>query len=191
MQWLLKQNISKLNKFWVFRHPAFAGCFVILYTEYMKIKSPAKLFVSLAITLGAGVLGSFFTSPAVKTWYLSINRPAWNPPSWLFAPVWTTLFILMGIALYLVWSESKTKKIKSALNLFTVQIVLNVFWSVIFFGMGNFWLAFAEILVLWVFILLTMIEFRKVNKTAGLLLLPYLLWASFASFLNFTIASLN
>ncbi len=157
----------------------------------MKIKYPWKLFASIIITLSAGFLGSFFTGPAVKTWYLLINRPSWNPPAWLFAPVWTTLFILMGVSLYLVWSQKMNAKIRLALNIFTVQLILNIFWSVIFFGMGNFWLAFAEIVVLWIFILLTIIYFRRINKTAGWLLVPYILWVSFASFLNFTIASLN
>lgn len=161
------------------------------YTGYMKIKYPWKLFASIIITLSAGFLGSFFTGPAVKTWYLLINRPSWNPPAWLFAPVWTTLFILMGVSLYLVWSQKMNAKTRLALNIFTVQLILNIFWSVIFFGMGNFWLAFAEIVVLWIFILLTIIYFRRINKTAGWLLVPYILWVSFASFLNFTIASLN
>lgn len=97
----------------------------------------------------------------------------------------------MGVSLYLVWSQKMNAKIRLALNIFTVQLILNIFWSVIFFGMGNFWLAFAEIVVLWIFILLTIIYFRRINKTAGWLLVPYILWVSFASFLNFTIASLN
>jgi tryptophan-rich sensory protein len=98
---------------------------------------------------------------------------------------------MMGIALYLVWSKKMTVKIRLALSIFAAQMVLNVFWSVIFFGMGNFWLAFAEIVALWIFILLTIITFGKINKTAGWLLVPYILWVSFASYLNFTIASLN
>ena len=157
----------------------------------MKIKNPLKLIASIVITLSAGFLGSFFTGPAVKTWYLIINKPTWNPPSWLFAPVWTTLFILMGISLYIVWSKKMNAKIKLALNIFSVQMALNVFWSVLFFGMGNFWLAFGEIVALWIFILLTIVTFGRINKTAAWLLVPYILWVSFASYLNFTIASLN
>ncbi len=157
----------------------------------MKKINFGKLSLSIAIPLVAGFLGSFFTSSSVKTWYLIINKPSWNPPSWLFAPVWTTLFILMGIALYLIWSEKMNTRVRMAIKLFAAQMFLNVLWSVFFFGMGNFWLAFGEIVVLWVFIFATIRSFLLINKTAGWLLLPYLLWVSFASFLNFTIASLN
>lgn len=139
----------------------------------------------------AGVLGSAFTMGAVKTWYLAINKPAWNPPSWLFGPVWTTLFILMGIALYLVWSAKKSDKVRVAIKMFAAQLILNILWSIFFFGMGNFWLAFGEILVLWVFILLTVIKFWKVDKVAGILLVPYILWVSFAAYLNLIVAGLN
>lgn len=157
----------------------------------MKKINVGKLSLSILIPLVAGFLGSIFTTPAVKTWYLTINKPTWNPPSWLFGPVWTALFIMMGVALYLVWSKKIDSKIRVALKIFSAQLALNVLWSVFFFGMGNFWLAFGEIIVLWVFILVTLLLFGKVNKTAGWLLVPYLLWVTFAAYLNFTIASLN
>ncbi|HOX96040.1 MAG TPA: tryptophan-rich sensory protein [Candidatus Woesebacteria bacterium] len=157
----------------------------------MKKINIGKLAISISVPLLAGVLGSLFTGPAVKTWYLVINRPSWNPPSWLFGPVWTTLFILMGIALYLVWSSKMSNKVRWALKMFSAQMVLNILWSVFFFGMGNFWLAFGEIIVLWMFILATIISFGKISKKAAWLLVPYILWVSFASYLNFTIASLN
>ena len=157
----------------------------------MKKISVGKLSISIAIPLVAGFLGSIFTMPAVKDWYLVINKPSWNPPSWLFGPVWTTLFVLMGIALYIVWSTKMSNKVRLALKMFAAQLVLNILWSVFFFGMKNFWLAFGEIFLLWIFILLNIIRFWKVNRTAGLLLLPYILWVTFAAYLNFTIASLN
>ncbi len=157
----------------------------------MKNINPGKLIISIAIPLVAGFLGSFFTSSAVNTWYMTINKPMWNPPSWLFAPVWIILFILMGIALYLVWSEKMSKKVQVAINIFMAQLILNVLWSVFFFGMKNYWLAYGEIIVLWIAIGLTIVDFYKVNKTSAWLLLPYILWVSFASFLNFTIAFLN
>ncbi len=169
----------------------FDGVFFCVYTGYMKKINIGKLSLSIIIPLVAGFLGSFFTGPAVKTWYLVINKPTWNPPSWLFAPVWTTLFIMMGIALYLVWNSKMTNKVRCALKIFAVQLVFNILWSVFFFGMGNFWLAFAEIVVLWLLIALTIVDFAKVNKTAAWLLVPYILWVSFASYLNFTIAGLN
>lgn len=157
----------------------------------MKKISVGKLALSLLIPLVSGFLGSVFTSSSVKTWYLTINKPSWNPPSWLFAPVWTTLFIMMGVALYLVWSEKPEVKIKTALKIFAVQLILNTLWSFFFFGMGNFWLAFVEIIVLWIAILFTILSFGKINKTAAWLLVPYILWVTFASYLTFTIASLN
>lgn len=157
----------------------------------MKKINAGRLILSISIPLVAGFLGTVFTTPAVQSWYLTINKPTWNPPSWLFGPVWTTLFILMGIALYLVWSAKMSDKVRLGLKMFAAQMVLNVLWSVFFFGMGSFWLAFGEILILWLFILKTMMAFAKVNKTAAWLFLPYLLWVSFASFLNFTVASLN
>jgi translocator protein len=157
----------------------------------MKKINIGKLSISIIIPLMAGFLGSFFTGPAVKTWYLDINRPVWNPPSWVFAPVWTTLFILMGIALYLVWSAKMSNKVRWALKMFSAQLVLNILWSLFFFGMQNFWMAFGEIVVLWIAIALTIVDFAKVNKTAAWLLVPYILWVSFASILNFTIAFLN
>jgi tryptophan-rich sensory protein len=157
----------------------------------MKKNSLWKLFVSIVISLSAGFLGSVFTTPAVKSWYLTINRPTWNPPSWLFGPVWTILFIMMGVALYLIWTAKMNNKVRTALKMFAAQLVLNVLWSVFFFGMGNFWLAFGEIIVLWIFILLTIVSFGKVSKTAAWLLVPYILWVTFASYLNYTIASLN
>ena len=157
----------------------------------MKRINFSRLLLSVAITLIAGISGSFFTGPAVNTWYLVINKPSWNPPSWLFAPVWTSLFVMMGVALYLVWSTKMSQKVRQAIQIFAIQLILNVLWSVFFFGMGNFWLAFGEIIVLWLAIALTMVDFYKVNKTAGWLLLPYIMWVSFASYLNFTIAFLN
>ena len=156
----------------------------------MKKTNLFRLAVSVALPLLAGFLGSIFTAPATQSWYLEISKPSWNPPSWLFAPVWTALYILMGVALYLVWQKQAKNK-GAAMVLFAVQLILNALWSFIFFGLGNFWLAWGEILVLWSFILATIISFRKINKTAGWLLLPYILWVSFASFLNFTVASLN
>lgn len=145
----------------------------------------------MMIPLLAGVIGSVFTAPAVRTWYATINKPTWGPPNWVFGPVWTILFILMGVALYLVWSEKKSKKVRDAIKMFTAQLFLNILWSVFFFGLGNFWLAFGEIVVLWMFIFVTIMRFMKVNKTAGWLLVPYLLWVSFASYLNFFVAGLN
>lgn len=157
----------------------------------MKKIDVGKLLISLSVPLVAGFLGSVFTMPAVKSWYVTLNKPSWNPPAWIFGPVWTTLFILMGVAFYLVWSKKPSRVVSEAKKIFIAQLLFNILWSIIFFGLGNFWLAFGEILVLWVFILLTIIKFRKVDKAAGALLVPYILWVTFAAYLNFTIAGLN
>jgi len=150
-----------------------------------------SLIVSIAIAQGAGIIGSIFTVVSVKTWYLDIVKPEWNPPSWIFGPVWITLYTLMGIAAYLIWQMREVEGAKLALVVYGIQLALNALWSVLFFGLKNPGLAFAEILVLLVFIIATTILFWKINTWAGVLLLPYLAWASFATFLNYTIWQLN
>ncbi len=158
----------------------------------MTNKSVIKLFSSVLICLGAGFIGSFFTTPQIAGWYQTLNKPTWNPPSWLFGPVWTTLFILMGIALYLVWQKAgHSKSARRATIFFLVHLLFNIFWSVLFFGLNNPFYAFLEIIVLWLMILTLIIWFFKLDKKAGSLLIPYLLWVSFASFLNYTIWQLN
>lgn len=151
-----------------------------------------KLIVSIVICQLAGIIGSLFTTPAINTWYESLNQPTFRPPNWLFGPVWLVLYLLMGISAYLVWQKGLDKKeVRTALIIFAVQLVLNSFWSIIFFGMKNLSFALAEILVLWLFIILTIFKFYQIDKRAALLLIPYLLWVSFASFLNCSILRLN
>lgn len=140
----------------------------------------------ILICQGAGVIGSIFTFNSVTTWYITLHKPFFNPPSWIFGPVWTILYLLMGFSLYLVWG---TKKI--SLKWFWIQLVLNSLWSILFFGLKNPMLAFLEIMLLWITIVLTIRSFWKYNKTAAWLLLPYLLWVTFASVLNVSILILN
>jgi len=144
-----------------------------------------KLIFCILITEGAGIIGSLATYSSVRTWYLDLNKPSFNPPSWIFAPVWTILFLLMGIALYLVWTK------KNDLFWFWIQLFLNVLWSIFFFGLHSPLLAFYEIVFLWIAIIITIVKFWSYNKTASILLIPYFLWVSFASFLNLTIAQIN
>jgi translocator protein len=155
----------------------------------MKTKTkfnPLKLLLCILITEGAGIFGSIATVSSVKSWYLTdIIKPSFNPPSWLFGPVWTLLFLLMGIALYLVWSK------KNNLFWFWTQLLLNTLWSFLFFGLRSPILAFYEIIILWFAILMTIINFKKYHKTASILLWPYLAWVSFAAFLNYSIMVLN
>ena len=155
----------------------------------MPIKVP-QLILSIGLCLGAGVLGSVFTTFAIPTWYAALNKPVFAPPNWVFAPVWTTLYVLMGISLYLVWTY-KGKTRQNAINIFFVQLGLNVLWSIIFFGFKNPALALVNIVALWIAIFLTIKSFYKVNGLAGNLLLPYLVWVSFASILNLSIVLLN
>ncbi len=152
----------------------------------------AKLAASIVICQLAGALGAVFTVQSIPTWYAQLNKPAFSPPNWVFAPAWTTLYFLMGIALYLVWSKGvETKGAKLALGVFGVQLALNAAWSIIFFGLRSPSLAFLEIIALWASILATTILFYKISKPAGLLLAPYLAWVAFAAALNYYVAILN
>lgn len=158
----------------------------------MKISSTFKLLISIIICESAGIIGSIFTSSSIPTWYAGIAKPIFSPPNWVFGPVWTTLFALMGIALFLVWRKGFDKKeVRMAVLVFGLQLALNISWSIIFFGLENPGLAFAEIIFLWISIVATIISFYKIDKTAGYLLIPYILWVSFAAFLNYSIWVLN
>jgi len=151
-----------------------------------------KLIIAIAIPLIVGGTSGFFTATGVESWYQTIARPTWNPPGWLFGPVWTTLYVMMGISLFLVWKEDTSVELKKiAIALFTVQLVLNFFWSFIFFNQHQIGWALVEIIAMWVFILLTIFAFAQVNKAAAWLLVPYISWVSFATILNYTIWQLN
>ena len=156
------------------------------------MNNSAKLIVSIIIPVAIGATAGFFTAAGVDSWYQSINKPSWNPPSWIFAPVWTILYIMMGIALFLVWKSNNNEALKKrAMILFFVQLALNFFWSFIFFDQQQPGWALVEIIAMWVAILLTIFAFAKVNKIAAWLLVPYISWVSFASILNYTIWQLN
>lgn len=151
-----------------------------------------KLFLSILIPVLTGAVSGFFTISGVNGWYAVANKPWFNPPNWIFGPVWTTLYILMGIALYLVWRSDAATTIKNtALALFAVQLTLNFFWSIIFFSMRQPGWAFVEVLLLWLMIGLTIRWFGKISPAAAWLLVPYISWVSFASVLNFYIWKLN
>jgi translocator protein len=151
-----------------------------------------KLIISIAIPVLVGATAGFFTASGVESWYQNINKPSWNPPSWIFGPVWTTLYVMMGIALFLVWkSEASDVLKKTAIAIFAVQLVLNFFWSFIFFSQHQPGWALVEIMVMWLAILFTIFAFANVSKTAAWLLVPYISWVSFATVLNYTIWQLN
>lgn len=157
-----------------------------------KLNNFLKFVVSITAPLLAGFVGSFFTFSSIENWYVYLNKPALNPPSWVFSPVWTVLYILMGIGLFLVWKRGFDRKdIKIAMSVFGVQLVLNTLWSIIFFGTRNPGLAFVDILLLWVSILITTVLFFRISKIAAWLLVPYIVWVSFAAYLNYGIWILN
>jgi len=156
------------------------------------MSSIPKLVASIAIALAAGALGNLFTASAIPTWYAALNKPSFNPPSWIFAPVWGILYILMGVSLYLIWKRgTKTKKVRDAIYVFGVQLFLNAIWSPIFFGAKSIFFALIVIILMWVYIIRTIGAFIRVDRTAGYLLYPYLVWVSFAAILNFSIWILN
>ncbi|MDN5327892.1 MAG: translocator protein [Candidatus Woesearchaeota archaeon] len=150
-----------------------------------------KLIISILIPLVIGFLGSFFTNSSVNSWYTTLNKPSFNPPNWLFAPAWTILFILIGISFYLVWKENFGNKDKLVIGIYSIQLFLNLMWSFLFFGLKNPFLALIEIIVLWFVILANIIIFYRIKREAGLLLIPYILWVSFATVLNYFIFILN
>jgi len=151
-----------------------------------------KLIVSIFICQSAGILGSIFTTPAISGWYTNLQKPSFAPPNWVFAPVWISLFTLMGISLYFFSEKGlKDKKVRLSLSIFFIHLVLNTLWSIIFFGLRSPYLAFIEIIVLWFFIILTIVSFYKVSRKAAFLLLPYIFWVSFAAILNFYIWRIN
>lgn len=149
-----------------------------------------KLFLSFGICFLVAFLGSLITLPSISTWYVSLNKPFFSPPNWLFGPVWTVLYFSMGLALYLVWNK-KAKENANAIKIFFIQLALNLLWSVIFFGFHQPLLAFIAIIALWISIFTTIKYFYKISKWATYLLIPYLIWVSFASILNLAIAVLN
>jgi tryptophan-rich sensory protein len=156
-----------------------------------RIRQAIGLALSIAICAGAAGLGYILTAPSVNGWYATLAKPAWTPPNWIFGPVWSLLYLAMAVAAWLVWRRVGFPHASSALNLFAVQLVLNVCWSAIFFGAHRPGVAFAEILLLWLAILATMVAFRQLSRAAAWLMLPYLLWVAFAGAINFAIWRLN
>lgn len=158
----------------------------------MNLERWLKLILAILVCESAGFVGSIFTAPSIPNWYASLAKPALNPPSWVFGPVWTILYLLMGISVFLIWRESKKNEhLKSALILFGIQLALNAIWSPLFFGVQNPGVAFIVIIAMWTAILLTILSFIKINRLAAYLLIPYLIWVTFASYLNIGIWFLN
>ncbi|KKR72669.1 MAG: Integral membrane protein [Microgenomates group bacterium GW2011_GWC1_41_8] len=156
-----------------------------------------KLVGAIALCQTAGIIGLFFTVSAIPTWYAQLEKPVFTPPNWIFGPVWIVLYTLMGISLFLIWKKrqymQKTEDatIVTSLFLFYVHLVINAYWSIVFFGMKDIVSALLIIVILAEMILLLIVKFFRIDRIAGLLLIPYYFWALYASFLNFSIWQLN
>jgi tryptophan-rich sensory protein len=150
-----------------------------------------KVIIAVIVCELAGVIGSVFTFSSIPNWYAYLNKPFFNPPNWIFGPVWTTLYALMGVALYIVWQNKEKVFRKTGLVMFSIQLVLNSLWSIVFFGMQDLRGGLLVIALLWVFIVLTIVYFWRISRVAGALLLPYIAWVSFASILNYYLLILN
>ena len=156
------------------------------------MRNSVKLVVSLAIPQLVGITGAFATMSGVRDWYPELAKPGFTPPAWVFGPAWTLLYLLMGVALWLVWREAdRNENVRPALHAFAVQLILNALWSFVFFGLRMPGAALVEIILLWGAILLTIERFRRVSRLAASLLVPYGLWVSFAAVLNASIWLLN
>ncbi|HER43711.1 MAG TPA: tryptophan-rich sensory protein [Candidatus Eisenbacteria bacterium] len=151
-----------------------------------------KLAASILVCQAAGFIGSFFTRPAIPGWYAGLEKPSFNPPNGVFAPVWTALYLLMGIALFLVWKIGfGDERVRKGMILFGIQLVLNTGWSIAFFGFESPLAGLVVIVVLWAAILATMLDFFRISRVAGALLVPYIAWVSYAAVLNLFLYTLN
>lgn len=146
------------------------------------------LIIWIIICFVPAIIGSQF---GPGEWYQTLTKPDWNPPNWIFGPVWTLLYLLMGISVWLIWKDYGLKTAAIPIGFFIAQLILNALWSWFFFGLENVGLAFVDIIALWTFILITMIMFWKLNTWSGALLVPYIAWVSFATVLNYNIWQLN
>jgi len=158
----------------------------------MRLSKTKKFLISVITPQLAGLIGSLATMPKIDGWYATLEKSALNPPGFVFAPVWTTLYLMMGVAFFLVWTNRRDKfEFRFAAFIFFLQLVVNTSWSIAFFGLESPVLALAVIAWLWLLIVLNIVLFYRLNKWAGLLLIPYLLWVSFASYLNYMVWILN
>ncbi len=160
--------------------------------EGFKLNEIPKLIASLFIVFISGAVGTVATLPQITTWYAALAKPSWTPPNDWFGPIWTTIYILIGIALFLVWRQGLERRdVRFTIGIFAVQLFLNILWSLVFFGLHSILGGFILICLLWIAILANMIAFYVISKPAGLLFIPYIIWVSIASYLNYSVLLLN
>ncbi|HOY30578.1 MAG TPA: tryptophan-rich sensory protein [Bacteroidales bacterium] len=150
-----------------------------------------KLIASLALPLGLGAIAGLFTAEAVPEWFATLNKPSFSPPNWLFGPVWTGLYLFMGISLFLIWKQNESKKRNTAVFVFLIQQALNFGWSFIFFYFNMIGLALIEIIFLWISIVIMLVLFYKIKPLAAYINITYIIWVTFASVLNGAYYMLN
>ena len=157
----------------------------------MNIAKFFKLLVSLIIPIGLGSIAGILTTKEIAGWYDSLNKPSFNPPSYLFGPVWTALYILMGVSMFIIWNTPKTELRQKALAIFGIQLFFNFWWSILFFSFHTVFLSVIDILLMWTLIIYMISLFKRIKPVAAYLQIPYLLWVSFATVLNISIWYLN
>ncbi len=163
-----------------------------MYMMSFKFREILKLISSIIIVFLAGAVGTVSTLPQITSWYAALTKPSWTPPNWAFGPIWSILYILMGIALFLVWREGLNRKdVRIAILIFAAQLIINVLWSLIFFGTHNIFGGLILIIILIIAILVNIIVFYNISKPAGLILIPYLVWVCIAAYLNYSVYILN
>ncbi|MFH1631334.1 MAG: TspO/MBR family protein [Candidatus Aenigmatarchaeota archaeon] len=154
--------------------------------------SPSKLLLSILLCIIIGSSAAVFMSSSIDNWYTTLAKPTWTPPNWVFAPVWLTLFALMGVSIYLIWQHGRrNENITTAFILFCVQFAANIMWSFFFFGMESPIIAFADIILLWLLIATTIIAFYRISKPASYIMIPYIVWVTIAAALNYSVILLN
>jgi len=156
-----------------------------------SIKALSTILICLLIPLAIGGISGFATAASITDWYATLNKPSFNPPNYLFAPVWTSLYLLMGVSLFTIWRSPIGRNRTNALLIFAIQLIFNFIWSFLFFKFNLLGVALVEIVLLWISILLMIIIFKRISKLAAFLQIPYLLWVSFATILNSAIWFLN
>ncbi|MBO9632894.1 MAG: tryptophan-rich sensory protein, partial [Chitinophagaceae bacterium] len=175
---------------WAISHFTSTGSWQHFYTS-IRMRPIAKLFISIAIPVITGLIASWFTVQSVNGWYSTLNRPSFAPPNWIFGPVWLVLYVLMGISLYIIWQCPPGIQKEKALFIFGLQLFCNFIWSFLFFFMRNPATALVDIVLLWLLILVMIVRFYRLRPLAAWLNIPYLLWVSFATALNYMFWKLN